>query len=613
MTPLLSTILFLPLASCILITLALHRYNKLSASLAVSSLLTSFILSLYLLKIFLFQNPEGPLEFSYPWLQVPGLTLEWGYLITPLSLTMLLVVTGIGSLIFIYSLGYMQGDKSWSRYFANLSFFAFSMIGIVLANNFLQIFIFWELVGLSSYLLIAFWFEREPAALAGKKAFLVNKVGDVFFLFGILLIWYFSSPEVGDRTLNFLILEGRLPALGLAPLVLTALSLLVFAGVAGKSAQFPLHVWLPDAMEGPTPVSALIHAATMVAAGVYLLARTFFLFELSSLALLVVGFSGLITCILAGLIAFTQDDIKRILAYSTLSQLGYMVLAVGCGAPNAGMFHLVTHACFKALLFLAAGSVIHAIRVQNIWKMGSLIKKMPITSLSFLVGTLALAGIFPFSGFFSKDIILTAANHSNRFFFIGSLAAVFLTSFYMGRLFFVAFLSKPREASGIAHESPWIMTIPLLILSVLSLVAGYFPVERFLSGHTPDKINLQISLISTGLALIGFILAFLIFFNKAADPLIKSLGLIRTLIQRKFFIDDLYDCLVRLIQNGWSGLLGFFDRRIIISIEEDAPARLTEILSKGVRKVQSGNLSLYVLFFIIGLALIGLWSFSGTK
>lgn len=608
----LSLILFLPLIASITITLFTQRYKKISALLSIGSLLASFVLSLYVLKtnLFLVRN-AGFMEFSTVWLKIPGLTLEWGYLLNPLSLIMLLVVTGIGSLIFIYSWGYMSEDKSWSRYFASLSFFAFSMIGIVLANNFLQIFIFWELVGLSSYLLIAFWFDREEAALAGKKAFLVNKIGDVFFLFGILLIWYFSSPQIGERTLNFLVLESRLPMLGLSPLVLTALSLLVFAGVAGKSAQFPLHVWLPDAMEGPTPVSALIHAATMVAAGIFLMARTFFLFELSHVALLVIGITGLITCILGGLIAFTQDDIKRILAYSTLSQLGFMVLAIGCSNVNAGMFHLVTHAFFKALLFLAAGSIIHAIHTQNIWSMGGLLKKMPITSLCFLVGTLALAGIFPFSGFFSKEIILTAAYHSNSFFFIGGLIATFLTAFYMGRVLFTAFFGT--SGSKESHESPWIMILPLIILAGFSIFAGFLPVERFLSGHSAEKINIQISLISTGLALAGLALSFLLYFNKAADPLIKLLGPVRTLLQRKFFIDEIYNGIVSLVQNRWSSVLGSFDKEVLISTEEEGPSFFTKIFSKGVCKLQSGNLPLYLLFAVIGLVLIGLWTLVDIK
>jgi len=331
---LLSLLLGAPLLASIVITLLPRGWHRLSGFLALFSIATSFLISLTLFCIFTLQGSGMPWETSITWLQMGPLVLEWGYLINPLTLVMLLVVTGIGTVIFIFSWGYMQGDEGWSRYFASLSFFAFSMLGIVLANNFLQIFIFWELVGLSSYLLIAFWFEKESAALAGKKAFLVNKIGDVLFLFGILLIWFFSSPLPEERSLNFLVLSQRLPELGLLPDTLFWLSLFVFAGVVGKSAQFPLHVWLPDAMEGPTPVSAFIHAATMVAAGIYLLARTFFLFELSPDALLVVGSIGLITCVLAALMAIAQDDIKRILAYSTLSQLGYMVLAVGAGGSK---------------------------------------------------------------------------------------------------------------------------------------------------------------------------------------------------------------------------------------------------------------------------------------
>ena len=608
-------ILVSPLIASLIITFFTQRFKKLSAFISIGSLLTSLGLSLYVFSHFAGLEPSRSWEISTPWLQVDGLTLEWGYLINHLTLLMLLVVTGIGSAIFIFSWGYMSGDKSWSRYFAALSFFAFSMLGIVLSNNFLQIFIFWELVGLSSYLLISFWFEKEPAALAGKKAFIVNKIGDIFFLFGIILVWYFSSPIMGERTLNFVQLATRISAIGLKPEVLTMLSLLIFAGVVGKSAQFPLHVWLPDAMEGPTPVSALIHAATMVAAGVYLLARTFFLFHLSSDALFFVGATGLFTAFFASLIAVTQDDIKRILAYSTLSQLGYMVMAVGLSGPSEGMFHLVTHACFKALLFLAAGSVIHAVHTQNIWEMGGLKKHMPLTTLTFFIGTLALAGIFPLSGYFSKDSILALAFESNKLFFIGGLATVFFTAFYMTRLFFVAFLGSPSSRSSKANESPAVMGIPLMVLAVLSVVAGFFPIEKFLTGHGPHAVNLMVPILSSLTALLGFGAGFLLFSKKSlsADPLIQSLGPIREVILKKFYMDEFYDAIVLAFQGAWCKVLSFFERFVVLGMEIDIPQQIIQALSRSVRQIQSGSLALYALLFTVGLIVIGFSGLWGVK
>ncbi len=612
MTTIISAILFSPLAASIIITLFTRRFKNISALIAISSLLASFCLSLYVFSHFQGIGAANSWEASVPWLQLEGLKLEWGYLINPLSLVMLLVVTGIGSLIFIFSWGYMKNDPGWSRYFAGLSFFAFAMPGIVLSNNLLQIFIFWELVGLASYLLISFWFEQEAAAVAGKKAFLVNKIGDIFFLFGIVLIWFFSSPEMGERTLNFLQLTGRHAELALHPGTLTILCLLIFAGVAGKSAQFPLHVWLPDAMEGPTPVSALIHAATMVAAGVYLLARTFFLFEMAPDALFVVGVIGLITCFFSGWIAIAQEDIKWLLAYSTLSQLGYMVMAVGCGGPAQGMFHLVTHACFKALLFLAAGSVIHSVHTQDIWQMGGLRKKMPITHLTFLVGTLALAGIFPFAGFFSKDAILELAFHSNRIFFWGGLVTVFLTAFYMGRLFFRTFWGSPSPRSEKAHESPLVMTLPLFVLALLSVTSGFAPITQFLTGHEAEPINWGLSGLSALFAVSGFTFSFLIFGRKsvAQEPFIPSLGTVGVILRKKFYVDELYETFVIRLQTFWCRILGAFERFAVLGLEENFPEALSRWLASGVRRVQSGSLAVYALLFVAGLAVLGWWGVS---
>jgi NADH-quinone oxidoreductase subunit L len=418
-------------------------------------------------------------ETAVTWLAVGDLRVELGLRLDALSLPMLLVVTGVGGVIHVYSLGYMRNDPGFGRYYACLSLFTFSMLGVVLANNFLLLFVFWELVGVSSYLLIGFWFGRPAAADAGKKAFLTNRVGDAGFLLGILLVWG-SLGTLHFGELRELLLANPTALGGLA----TIGGLLIFCGAMGKSAQFPLHVWLPDAMEGPTPVSALIHAATMVAAGVYMLCRVFFLLDLpGSHALVVIGWIGGITALMAALIALQQSDIKRILAYSTLSQLGYMVMAVGVGAAGPAMYHLTTHAFFKALLFLGAGAVIHALHhQQDIWKMGGLFWRMPLTFVTFLLGTLALCGVPPFSGFFSKDAILAAAltgEHRNVGLFLVGVVVAALTTLYMFRLVFVTFLGPNRSGEAVsAQEPPRVMTWPLMVLTVPSVLAGFWGIDR---------------------------------------------------------------------------------------------------------------------------------------
>jgi NADH-quinone oxidoreductase subunit L len=419
---------------------------------------------------------------------------------------MMLVVTGVAGLIHIYSIGYMHGDPGYSRFFASLSLFTFSMLGIVLANNFLQLFIFWELVGVSSYLLIGFWYRKASAADAAKKAFITNRLGDFGFLLGILMLWVFCAslnfnavaetysrlpphPTGGSSIIGP---DGRgIPAWGpVWPLSLAGL--LIFCGAVGKSAQFPLHVWLPDAMEGPTPVSALIHAATMVAAGVYMLCRVFFIFTAFDLD--VIAYVGGFTALLAAVIAVQQNDIKRILAYSTLSQLGYMVMAVGLHGPTPAMFHLTTHAFFKALLFLGAGSVIIGLHhEQDIWNMGALRKKMPVTFWTFMVGTLALAGLWPFSGFFSKDSILAQAleRHNYVLFALGVFVAM-LTTFYMFRLVFVVFYgAKKSDAAGHAHETPPVMLWPLRILAVLSVIGGIIGIDRIYDAYSRTVVPME--------------------------------------------------------------------------------------------------------------------------
>src|ERR1035437_4202365 len=474
------TILFLPLLAAGLITLFTRHNRNLSAGVSIGAVVAGFVLSLIFVKL----NNWGPAhESSVVWLAVGNLQVDFGLRLDPLSLLMMLIVTGVASAIHIYSWGYMSEDRGFPRYFACLSFFTFSMLGIVLANNFLELFIFWEMVGVSSYLLIGFWFERPDAADAGKKAFITTRLGDFGFLLGILTVWATFGSLTSDQIEQALLANPQT----LGALATTA-GLLIFCGAMGKSAQFPLHVWLPDAMEGPTPVSALIHAATMVVAGVYMLCRVFFLLDIpGSHALEVVAWIGGFTALLSAVIAIQQNDIKRVLAYSTLSQLGYMVMAVGLHGPAPAMFHLTTHAFFKALLFLGAGSVIVALHhEQDIWKMGGLRQKMPVTFWTFMVGTLALAGLPPFSGFYSKDSILAQAAERNLPLFILGAVVAALTTFYMFRLVFVALLGAPRsEAAGHAQESPPAMAWPLRILAVFSVIAGLFGVEQLYATQFP--------------------------------------------------------------------------------------------------------------------------------
>src|SRR3989440_9444529 len=430
--------LLAPLFSAVVITLFTLRWKAVSSFISVAAVLVSFACSCLIF------TQSGIAAAEFVWIDISGgFKVPLGFTLDQLSKTMLLVVSGVGALIHIYSLGYMRDDEGKSRYFAALSLFMFAMLGIVLANNFVMLFIFWELVAFTSYVLIGHWFERDAAADAANKAFFTNRIGDFGFMLGILLVWMSTGSVV------FAGIAPRLSILTSHPAFLTIAALLIFCGAVGKSAQFPLHVWLPDAMEGPTPISALIHAATMVAAGVYMLVRVAFIIQASPTALLVIAWVGTITAVMAALIATQQNDIKRILAYSTLSQLGYMVMAIGLASNNAAIFHLFTHAFFKALLFLAAGSVIVALHhEQNIWEMGGLRRNLRITFVTFLIGALALMGCPPFSGFFSKDAILALAWEQNISIFILGLGTAFLTAFYTTRLLVIVFFGQPRSQAA---------------------------------------------------------------------------------------------------------------------------------------------------------------------
>src|SRR6059058_5694679 len=474
-------ILLVPLASAALIALVTRRTPRLSASISVVAVAISFICSCVV-----FAKPKISAA-EIPWIEIHGLLrVPIGFTLDSLSKTMLVLVSGVGALIHIYSLGYMRDDSGKSRYFASLSLFMFSMLGIVLASNFVMMFIFWELVGLCSYLLIGHWFERDGAAGAAKKAFITNRIGDFGFMLGILMVWGATGSVVFDDIIP------QLWRVTSNPTFLTICVLLIFCGAVGKSAQFPLHVWLPDAMEGPTPISALIHAATMVAAGVYMLVRVGFLVQASPVALGVIAWIGTVTAVMAALIATQQDDIKRILAYSTLSQLGYMIMAVGLASDEAAMFHLFTHAFFKALLFLGAGSVLVALHhEQDIWKMGGLSRNLPITFLTFGAGALALIGCPPFSGFFSKDAILELAYERNMPIFMVGLLTAFLTAFYVIRMLVIVFFGNPRSDSAReGRESPPVMTMPLIVLAILATLGGFaFFTRNFLKLPTEKAPN----------------------------------------------------------------------------------------------------------------------------
>src|SRR5438876_4260816 len=439
-------VLLLPLVSTGAITLFTRRLKPLSSFISVAAVLGSFLCSCLIF------GQKGLSAPEFAWIDISGtFKVLLGFTLDQLSKTMLVLVSGVGATIHIYSLGYMRDDEGKSRYFAALSLFMFAMLGIVLANNFVMLFIFWELVGFTSYVLIGHWFYRDAAADAGNKAFITTRVGDFGFMIGMLMVWMATGSIVFSE------IAPRMPSLASHPAFVTIAALLIFCGAVGKSAQFPLHVWLPDAMEGPTPISALIHAATMVAAGVYMLVRVAFVIQASQTALLVVAWIGAITAAMAALIATQQNDIKRILAYSTLSQLGYMIMAVGLASNDAAMFHLFTHAFFKALLFLGAGSIIVMLHhEQNIWKMGGLAGRLGITFLTFMIGTLALIGFPPFSGFFSKDAILALAHEKNPAIFWLALFTAFLTAFYMLRLVVVVFFGKARSGQARAgREAPW--------------------------------------------------------------------------------------------------------------------------------------------------------------
>ena len=645
-------ILLLPLAAFTIQIFVGKRLPKQGAWLPTGAMFAAFLFALPIVVTAVSaQDPAFKIAQTWRWIDFGPVQVTFGIHIDNLTAIMLFVVTLISSLIHLYSIGYMHGDPRYSRYFAYLALFSFSMLGLVLVDSFFAIYCFWELVGLSSYLLIGFWFEKESAANASKKAFIVNRVGDICMFAGILILFTtlgtFRFEEVFQG-----VADGKLSG-GL----LTLAGILIFGGAVGKSAQFPLHVWLPDAMEGPTPVSALIHAATMVAAGVYLVGRAFVFF--TEEALLVIAYIGTITAFMAATIAIVQTDIKRVLAYSTISQLGYMMVGLGTGGYTAGLFHLTTHAFFKALLFLGSGSVIHAVHTQEMPEMGGLRRKMPITFWTFLVATLAISGVPPLSGFWSKDAILASAlalgmeQPRHMIIFVVMLVSAGITAFYMLRLMYLTFAGEPRvrEKFDHAHESPLVMTIPLMVLAVFSFgsvqwgwlehllskpdLAAYAsaPVQAAVEGHAAEhgaahSIALVLSVIAAGL---GILLATAVYYWKkiSAEAWGQRLRPVYNLLWNKYYFDELYSAtavrgtllLSRLSAafdlKGIDGVVngvaratarvsfgqGRFDLRIVDGLV-NLVGRIIQFFGAQLREIQVGKVQTYILWTLGGVLLL---------
>jgi NADH-quinone oxidoreductase subunit L len=622
----------LPFAAFLVVGLFGFRLRENSHWVAVPAVLVSFLLSV---KTFFDVLNNGPVDFTlYTWIASASFRVDIGFHIDALTSVMLLLVTIVSSLVHIYTVGYMHGDRGYARFFAYVALFTFSMLMLVMSANFLMLYVFWEAVGLCSYLLIGHWYERPSACNAATKAFVVNRVGDFGFGLGVILIFvtfgtldygqvFSEAPEHVGQVVNFL---------GMPVQTLTLISLLLFTGAIGKSAQLPLHVWLPDAMEGPTPISALIHAATMVTAGVFMVARSSVLFSLSPAAMTVVAVVGGLTAIFAATIALTQNDIKRIVAYSTVSQLGYMVMACGFGAYVAGIFHLLTHGAFKALLFLCCGSVIHALSgEQDLRKMGALKPKLPVTYWTFYIGALALAGVPPLAGFFSKDEILWKTFNAGGlgvFFWLIGYVTAFMTSFYIFRLIFAVFHGTSRvepHAAEHLHESPPTMTVPLIVLAVLSVVAGFagLPaegwngIEHFLSpvvtapaghgeGAEGGALFFVLMILSVLAAVGGWALAYYLYVLQPGLPgrISERFAWAYRMSLNKWYVDELYDLVFVRSTVGFSRWLwDAFDVHVI-DRTVNGVARITQAGAQVLRLIQSGQIQHYALMMVLGVFVI---------
>ena len=623
----------LPLAGFLLLGLFGRKIFKNSSGLiGTVLLLASTILALYTAYeyFFVYGKVDGVYQQFIPmkltWLEFsPGVSIDIGLTIDSISAMMLVVVTFVSLMVHIYSLGYLKGEERFPTYYSFLGLFTFSMLGLVLASNIFQIYIFWELVGVSSFLLIGYYYDKPTAVAACKKAFIVTRFADLGFLIGILILSFSSG------TLDFATLIQRLTspesneiktAVTYSFLGVSALSggaALVFIGGAGKSAMFPLHIWLPDAMEGPTPVSALIHAATMVVAGVYLVARLFPVFALTTPGVLeIVGWVGAVSAIIAAIIACTQTDIKRILAYSTMSQIGYMMFALGVSkyggeaglGYTASMFHLFTHAMFKALLFLGAGAVIHYVHSNDMKDMGGLRKYLPITHITFLIACLAIAGVPPFAGFFSKEEILLAAYQNNMTIYWIALITSGLTAFYMFRLYFSIFWNKPHEVHGEKHgEGGFVMMLPLVLLAIGAAAAGFIPFGEFVSTDgkaLESHFHLQFSIAPVALGLAGIFAAMWLYKkqNSRPDKLATSLNGLYKAAYHKFYIDELYLFVTKKILFNLVGRpAAWFDRNVVDGMV-NLTGSATQAVSEKIKKIQSGKVQQYAIYFLAGVIVL---------
>ncbi|HEU5001468.1 MAG TPA: NADH-quinone oxidoreductase subunit L [Actinomycetota bacterium] len=616
----------LPLAGAAILLVFGKRLAKLAGILATLLVASSFVVAITVAADLAKRAAENRVvvQNSFSWVVAAGLRVSVAFRIDQLTVVMLLVVTGVGSLIHLYAIGYMAHDPRKGRFFAYLNLFAFSMLILVMADNFLLMFAGWELVGLCSYLLVSFWHERPSAAAAGKKAFITTRIGDLGFIIGLFAIFkVFGS-------LNFAQVFSAAAAHGAPQYWTTAIPLLLFCGAVGKSAQIPLYVWLPDAMEGPTPVSALIHAATMVTAGVYLVARAHVLFEASHAAGVIVTGIGIATALFAATMAITEDDIKRVLAYSTISQLGYMFAGVGIGALyhsavayESGIFHLVTHAFFKALLFLAAGSVMHGMHDRTDMKqMGGLLKKMPVTAVTFMIGGLALAGIPPFAGFWSKDAILGQAwVHGDYVVWAVGILAAICTAFYVGRQIFMTFLGRSRVPKEIhPHEAPSTMTIPLMALAVLATVGGalglseggflYKWLDPVFTEPGAKAVPSPTVLLAGGavaLAVIGLAAAFRYYLQdgylERRQRATAHLGWLRTLLKRKYYVDEIYGGVFVRPALGLATFAAEFDR-VVIDGAVMGTAHLIGLVASYGRRIQTGFVRRYVMTMLGGAVVV---------
>jgi NADH-quinone oxidoreductase subunit L len=603
--------LLTPLLSAVLIACFLRRRGVIASYLSVAA--AAGICAFSFMAISAMEAGE-PIVAAADWLHFGNFTASMGFLFDGTAATMLAMVAFVGFLIHVFSLGYMAEDKARGRFFGGLSIFMFSMLGIVLADNLIMIFVFWELVGFSSYMLIGHYLDTDEAAAASKKAFIVNRIGDLGFLVGIVYAyWHFGTTN----------LEAMGAAVGAdGSLINWVIAALLMCGFIGKSAQFPLHVWLPDAMAGPTPVSALIHAATMVAAGVYFLIRIAFLFPDSVLG--GIAILGTSVAVFAGFCAYGQNDIKKILAYSTLSQLGYMSAAFGLGFPGIALFHLITHAFFKALLFLGAGSIIHGCHhEQDIFKMGGIFKKMPITSITFVIGVLALCGVYGLSGFYSKDAILIAAGLDGQALFILLTGGAFLTAGYMGRLVWIVFFGAPKsEAAEHAHESGFTMLLPLILLAVLSVVGGWLQIwpeqigEIIKSGADAlhhqegyDAMHHTVLIWGSAAWIVGLVGSFFFYgIGAKEDRLEQKAKPLYEFLKARLWFDEIYGFYVAKIQQRLAVVLSFLDVFLIKGLFVRGSAGLVGLVGSCSRSLHVGNIHGYVYWFLAGLIL--LWAFA---